>query len=75
MPIPFDRFRYLNDDPTKPNKLMNLGDYPAEYVRDDFPPQLLAPKDDVMIEGAKEIGVRRANEGDPPTQIAIVVES
>jgi hypothetical protein len=76
MPIPFDRFRYLNGT-GKPQRVVNYsGHQDAEVQFDDQPPVVLPMNGDMPVPPeTQEIGVRRMDESAPPIEIALVVES
>lgn len=75
MPIPFDRFRFLNDT-GNPRKLVNNGASPIEYQVEDDPIAVLAPGAAVGIDSdAQEIAVRRQDETAPAVPITIEILS
>ena len=76
MPIPFDRFRLLNET-SNPIKVANYSSsVPAEAQIDDGPIEVVPPKAEIPVPpGADEIAVRRQDEDAEPIEIAIVVTS
>lgn len=76
MPIPFDRFRFLNEPRKKSVRLVNYsGTSEGEVQFDDQPPMPLPPNGDMPIPlEVQEIGVRKLDEQAPPMEIALVIE-
>ena len=75
MPIPFDRFRYLNGTEPKPFRVNNFsGSHSAEVQVDEGPIEVLPPNGEMEIPaGAQEIGIRRQDEAAPPIEVAFIL--
>jgi hypothetical protein len=76
MPIPFDRFRYLNDT-KKPVKVRNYSDFvPVEVEVDGGPVEVVPPQQEQQLPpDFQEVGVRRADENADPIEIALIILS
>lgn len=72
MPIPFDRFRLLNDT-GRERKLKNFSPGAIEYQVDEEPVQVIPPDGEVSLPpGEHDVQARRQDENGPEVTFAVV---